>query len=173
MHHTTRMTRFLATPRARRVLGCLAPAWRALPDGLRWRLRWLAAAKFSLGVTGVVFDVDGRVLLLHHTFRQRYPWGLVGGWVEQGEPLEAALRREVAEETAMAVHVGPLLQVRRDRLHLAVEVIYLCRWASGHFRPSNEVTAIQWCHPDELPPGLHPNHHPLIRAAAGRRMELL
>ena len=170
------MTRFLSAlsmPHGRRILGRLAPAWRALPDGLRWHLTWLATPKFSLGVTGVVFDVDGRVMLLKHTFRRRYPWGLIGGWVKQGEPLEVALRREVTEETAMTVHVGPLLQVRRDRLHLAVEAVYLCHLEGGEFRPSDEVTAIRWRHPDDLPPGLHPNHRPLIRAAAERRKALL
>ena len=131
---------------------------------------WLGTAKFSLGVTGIVFDGEGRVMLLRHTFRRRYPWGLVSGWVKRGEALEDALRREVAEETALTVRVGPLFQVRRDRLRLAVEAVYLCRLEGGDFRPSNEVTAIQWRRPDDLPAGLHPRPlppHPGGRAAHG------
>lgn len=147
--------------------------WRALPPWLQWRLTWLGRAKFSLGVTGIVFDEQGRVMLLKHTFRRRYPWGLVSGWVNRGESLTDALRREVAEETALRVTVGPLLTMRTDRRHLAVEAVYLCRLQGGvfrpdAFRPNNEVTGIQWCRPDDLIPGVHPGHHPLIRAAAQR-----
>ena len=144
----------------------LAPVWRALPPRLQWGLMWLGTAKFSLGVTGIVFDAGGRVLLLRHTFRRRYPWGLVSGWVNRGERLEDALRREVDEETALRVRVGPLFRVRKDRLHLAVEAVYLCRLEGGVFRASNEITAIDWRRPEDLPPGVHPDHGPLIRDAA-------
>ena len=144
----------------------LAPIWRALPAWLQWGLMWLGTAKFSLGVTGIVFDAEGRVMLLRHTFRRRYPWGLVSGWVNRGERLEDALRREVDEETGLTVGVGPLFRVRKDRLHLAVEAVYLCRLEGGEFRASNEITAIDWRRPDDLPPGVHPDHFPLIREAA-------
>ncbi len=144
----------------------LAPIWRALPPWLQWPLMWLGTAKFSLGVTGIVFDAEGRVMLLRHTFRRRYPWGLVSGWVNRGERLEDALRREVDEETGLTVGVGPLFRVRKDHLHLAVEAIYLCRLEGGLFRASNEITAIDWRRPDDLPPGVHPDHAPLIREAA-------
>jgi 8-oxo-dGTP diphosphatase len=162
------VTGLLSTSGGQGLLRRLAPIWRALPAWLQWALMWLGTAKFSLGVTGIVFDGEGRVLLLRHTFRRRYPWGLVSGWVKRGEALEDALLREVVEETALRVRVGPLFQVRRDRLRLAVEAVYLCRLEGGEFRPSNEVTAIQWRRPDDLPAGLHPHHFPLIREAARR-----
>ena len=146
----------------------LARLWRRLPDRLQWRLMWLLNAKFSLGVTGIVFDAGGRVLLLRHTFRRRYPWGLVSGYVNHGESPEAALYREIAEETALAITIGPLFRVNADRLRLQVELVYLCRLDGGSFRPSNEITEIQWRHPDDsdLPAGFHPHHRQLVRAAA-------
>ncbi len=144
-----------------------------LPAGLSTKLcraaRWLgrlAAARFSVGVTGIVFDDAGRVMLLKHTFRHRYPWGLVSGWIKRGEAPAAALHREVAEETSLSIQIERLYRVRTDRLHRAVEVIYLCRLRGGTFRPCHEVTAIHWCAPDALPAGVHPHHAPLIRGAA-------
>jgi ADP-ribose pyrophosphatase YjhB (NUDIX family) len=143
----------------------LARLWRLLPERVQWRIIWLLVPKFSVGVTGIVFDDAGRVMLLRHTFRRRYPWGLVSGWVKGGEPLEVALHREVAEETGLTVRVERLFRVRTDRLRSMLEVVYLCRFGGGSFRPSSEVTEVRWCHPADLPPGVHPDHHPLLREA--------
>jgi 8-oxo-dGTP diphosphatase len=150
----------------------LAPLWRRLPLWLQWAVLWLLNAKFTLGVSGVVFDEQGRVLVLKHTFRRRYPWGLVSGWVKGGEPLEAALLREIDEETKLSVVVERLLMVRCDRLFLFLEAVYLCRFTGGTFVPSNEITEARWCRPDELPSGVHPHHGPLIQRASVIRANL-
>jgi len=59
---------------------------------------------------GAVAVVDGRVLLIR---RGQPPeaglWSIPGGRVEPGEPLTDAVRREVAEETGLAVTCGRLV----------------------------------------------------------------
>lgn len=152
-----------------RLLPHLAPLWRRFPQTLQWYILWLINPKFTVGVSGVVFDDAGRVLLLKHTFRRRHPWGLVSGWVKRGEPLDAALQREVQEETKLRVHVDRLLIVRTDRFGLFLEAVFLCRLAGGTFQPSNEVTEARWCDVESLPDGVHPHHHPLIRRAIAAR----
>jgi 8-oxo-dGTP diphosphatase len=153
-----------------KLLPHLAPIWRRIPEGVQWRVLWLLNPKFAVGVSGIVFDENGRVLLLKHTFRRRYPWGLLSGWVNRGESLEAALHREVAEETKLHIAIDRLLVVRKDRLNLFLEAVFLCRFAGGEFRPSNEITAVRWCSPEELPADIHPHHAPLIRRAAASRV---
>ena len=54
-------------------------------------------------VGALIFDPQGRLLLM-----QSHQWGgqyvVPGGHVELGETLEAALHREVAEETGLTIH---------------------------------------------------------------------
>ncbi|MCW2918196.1 MAG: nudJ [Actinomycetia bacterium] len=61
-------------------------------------------------VTGVVIE-DGHILLLNQDTDTGRSWSLPGGKVEEGEPLGAALVREMREETGIEVQVGRLLYV--------------------------------------------------------------
>jgi 8-oxo-dGTP diphosphatase len=64
-----------------------------------------------LGAAAVVIH-EGRVLLIR---RGKAPsageWSIPGGAVELGESVEAALRREVREETGLDIAVGRFLEV--------------------------------------------------------------
>jgi endonuclease-3 len=70
------------------------------------------SARPVVAVAALVFDEDGRVLLVE---RGRPPgvglWTVPGGKLELGESLAAAVAREVAEETGLIVEAGPLVEV--------------------------------------------------------------
>lgn len=110
-----------------------------------------------VGVGGVVVS-DGRALLIR---RGKEPllgrWVIPGGTVELGETLEAALVREMNEETGLRVEPIELLTVI-DRIHREGEAIsyhyvivdYLCRLVSGEARAGSDALEVAWAAPDDL-----------------------
>lgn len=141
----------------------IARVWRALAGGMQWRILWLAHAKFMVGVTGIVRDDQGRVLLLRHRmWPQDRPWGLPTGYANKGEDFADTVVREVHEETGLEVKVGRLVHLKSG-YRLRVEVAYEATFVGGSLKiDSKEILEAQWCSPTALPDGLHPSHRDLI-----------
>jgi 8-oxo-dGTP diphosphatase len=111
---------------------------------------------------GVVRDDEGRLLLARAapslTIGGR--WFLPGGGVQHGESPVDSVRREIEEESGLAVTVGPLLDVLSDvrtlpdgvSLH-TVRLIYRVDAWEGTLRPETDGTtdAVGWFAADELP----------------------
>lgn len=89
-------------------------ARRRIDAGLDW------------GVGAIVTDPDDRVLLVHEHGR----WQAPGGEVEDGETHEAAVRREVSEETGALVEPGDLVAVIENRYRYDGEE---CAFAFAHY----------------------------------------
>lgn len=111
------------------------------------------------GVTAVVFDDAGRVLLNERSDNGR--WALIAGVMDPGEQPADTVVREVWEETA--VHVVPervtsvLTQPvttcpNGDRCEY-VDITFRCRAVGGEARINDdESLAVGWFALDDLPP---------------------
>lgn len=126
------------------------------------RLLWLLNAKFDCGVTGVVGDGDGRVLLLRHRFWDpEQQWGFPGGFAKRGEQPRDTVVREVREETGLEVSVGGLLLARCADLPYRLEIYYeavLARGLAGLALDKREILEARLFPVDDLParmPGMH------------------
>ena len=92
-----------------------------------------------VAVGAVIFDGERVLLIKRANEPSKGEWSLPGGAVEVGESLEAALAREVREETCLDVTVGPVVEVldriRRDEIDRVkyhyVIVDYLCHPRGG------------------------------------------
>jgi ADP-ribose pyrophosphatase YjhB (NUDIX family) len=145
--------------------------WRVLPlpGAVRWRLVRALNTRYIVAASAVVFDGAGRLLLLRHTYRPRYPWGLPGGWLKGSEVAEAGLAREIAEETGLRATVGPVLSVCSGELPHVIELVFACTIVGGAFRRSDEVAEAAYFTYDELPAGIAPATLRLITWAFAHR----
>lgn len=74
---------------------------------------------------------DNQLLTMQRTKFGRQYFTLIGGGVEPGEELEGALRRELREETSMAVGSVRLVFIEDAGEHYGVQYIFLCEYLGG------------------------------------------
>jgi 8-oxo-dGTP diphosphatase len=139
--------------------------WKVLPLPQPVRRAYLALThpRFLVGVIALIRDADGRVLILDHTYRRKYPWGLPGGYLESHEDPTEGLAREVREETGLLVRIDHLLAAGLfvpDQLDL----LYAATVLSGQQRRTAEVAGWRYALPAELDQIL-PNQLALLRQA--------
>ena len=114
-----------------------------------------------VAVGAVILDGDRVLLIQRGQEPLKGEWSLPGGAVEIGETLEAAVAREVREETSLDVVVGPVVEVldsiRRDASGRAeyhyVIVDYACLVRSGTPTAAvrgTDAADVRWVPVDEL-----------------------
>lgn len=85
-----------------------------LAHRLRHRWRTLAGARLA-GVSVFVTDLEGRLLLVRHSYGPG-GWALPGGGMKRGEAPEAAAAREVAEEVGCRIEGARVLDQIEETL---------------------------------------------------------
>ena len=82
----------------------------------RLRNRWRKMVKAHIaGVSVFVTDLEGRLLLVRHSYGPG-GWALPGGGMKRGEAAEAAAQREVAEEVGCRIEGARVLERLEETL---------------------------------------------------------
>jgi ADP-ribose pyrophosphatase YjhB (NUDIX family) len=113
-------------------------------------------APTALGVAAAIEGDDGRVLLVRHRYAPG--WRLPGGGVNRGEPPQAAVLRELAEEVGLAGGTAQFfgLYTRKAGWATSVVALYRIRGAAVNFRPNLEISEICFADPRIPPQGCTP-----------------
>ncbi|MGF1461883.1 MAG: NUDIX domain-containing protein [Maricaulaceae bacterium] len=115
---------------------------------------WARASRgMTLGVRVAVFDRDGQVALVRHTYMPG--WHLPGGGVERGETVLEAAEREVREEAGAAL-TSPLTLVgvyANFRTFKGDHVAFFTATGTAVAEPRDdgEIAEAGWFAPTDLP----------------------
>ncbi|MCQ6334061.1 NUDIX hydrolase [Bacillus cereus] len=117
------------------------------------------------GVAVAVFNEQGQILLQQ---RRHGIWGVPGGFVELGESIEAAGRREVLEETGIEIGTLQLATVFSGKEFFMklpngdefypITIAYLCKDITGGLLKADGVESlhVQFFNLNELPQNISP-----------------
>jgi len=152
----------------RRVHLALLKIFKRLPRRARLAIVHTLAPSYSVGAICIVERDDGRVLLVRHSYRDR--WGFPGGLLRRGERAAYGARRETREECDIVIEIvgEPAVVVEPDPRR--VDVIFRCRTDEpDRIRPMPpEVTDVAWFPPDDLPELQHEASGALVALARVR-----
>ena len=111
-----------------------------------------------LGVGALIFEGEKVLLVERGNEPLKGWWSLPGGGVETGERLEAAMRREVREETGLAVEIVRVAEIferlmadeeGRCEYHYVL-IDYECRVVGGELQAGDDSAAVRWFGLEEL-----------------------
>lgn len=116
-----------------------------------------------VAVKGIIIN-QGKILIVQRASADSIgagTWECAGGKIEFGEGLEAALAREISEETGLVITVDRILYAASfltDPARQVVILTYLCKSSEHAVRLSEEHSHYKWCTKLELqhmlPPGI-------------------
>jgi 8-oxo-dGTP diphosphatase len=136
-------------------------------------------ASKPLGVAGraIIVRADGRILLVLRSSQASVDpgfWELPGGKLSYGETLHDALLREVHEETALSVELGPVVHIghREVQGFWTTVVVFRCFSPGRNVQISEEHDDCGWFTQDDLAAlPLAPGTAQAIQAGMPRRQD--
>lgn len=152
------------------MAGAASRLLRVLPDYARLTWWGLVAPRATSSapdvvVQAVITSEQGVLLAVRQELRG---WELPGGSPLPGESREAALTREVREETGLDVAIVRAVgEYRRSGFRPHTAFVYACRVVGGALLASPETPQLAWWPAQRLPDTLFPWHRrPLEDALA-------
>lgn len=98
----------------------------------------------------LVINEHNQVLLLKQNYITKTHWGVVSGYVNNGETLEEAVIREVLEETCQQVEKIQYVESYYFKPNELIMAGYIAFVKEKPFNNSNEVDDLMWCEIGEV-----------------------
>ena len=99
-----------------------------------------------------IIELSGKFILLQRRHNpHKGKWVVPGGYVDQGEEVEAAAVRETREECGLMTRIKNTLGVYSYKGYVDVMVFYIAEHISGDLTQGDEVLDIKLYPPEEIP----------------------
>jgi ADP-ribose pyrophosphatase YjhB (NUDIX family) len=123
----------------------------------------------------IIIELEGRRgIIIIRRAKPPYGWALPGGFVDYGESLEDAARREATEETSLEVELagqlGAYSAPDRDPRHHTVSVVFVAR-ASGEPRAASDAEQVGIFSEGDLPAELAFDHARILADYYAKKRE--
>ena len=103
-------------------------------------------------VITAVTDEQGRLLLAHNSRFREGVYSLIAGFVEPGESMESAVRREIREEVGLEVKRIRYAGSQSWPYPNSLMIGFTAEYAGGMIRPDGmEITDARFCTPADMP----------------------
>jgi len=113
----------------------------------------------------IIIELDGGGIILIKRAKEPFGWAIPGGFVDYGESLEDAARREAREETSLQVELlgqfGAYSAPDRDPRHHTISVVFLAR-ARGKPEAKDDALEVGVFTREDLPSSLAFDHAQIL-----------
>ena len=100
----------------------------------------------KVSVAALVTNAKGEVRLVNSPWRG---WEYPGGLIEPGESFEAALKREVREESGVEIEITGFVGICKNVARDIVNIDFTARYTGGELTTSEESTEVGWFAPEK------------------------
>jgi ADP-ribose pyrophosphatase YjhB (NUDIX family) len=145
--------------------------WEKLNPATRLKIIRATQKKFTVSVAAIVINENEEVLLLNHVLRSNLSWGIPGGFIEYGEQPEAAVRREIREETSLELENIKMIRVRTANRH--VEILFRASPVGTAKAQSLEINELGWFKADAMPEKMSLVQKQIIEKALNSEFKVL
>ena len=99
-----------------------------------------------VSVAALVTNDKGEILLVNSPWRG---WEYPGGLIAPGESFEAALKREILEESGVEIEITGFVGICKNVARNIVNIDFTARYTGGELTTSEESTEVGWFTPEK------------------------
>ena len=128
--------------------------------------------KNPIPTVDIIIELEGKGIILIKRKNPPHGWAIPGGFVDYGESLEDAAKREAKEETSLNVELVKQFHTysdpKRDKRFHTISTVYIAK-AKGEPRAADDAAEVGIFNIDNLPEPIVFDHKEILRDYFSKR----